>query len=111
MRRPGGARHSSRRRDPLDRRQSRPVAIEIEPLEQRAIPRLLAQRAPARIVLEPDHPIDLFDLTLTGLTNGCVIGVGSPIQGIATYDQATGRFLAFAPFGLRADGYHLFGAR
>lgn len=59
----------------------------------------------------PHASANLFDLTLTGLTYGCVFGVGSPILGIAAYDEATGRFLAFAPFGLRSDGYHLFGAR
>jgi len=52
--------------------------------------------------------VNVFDWTVSG--NGCIFGNG-PITGIAYYDDANRRLVAFAPFAARTDQFYLLGAK
>ena len=55
------------------------------------------------------HPsLDVFTLTLTGLSGGCVIGT-STLSGLMTYDDALHRIRGFTPFDTRGDQYYVLG--
>ncbi|MFO1325381.1 MAG: hypothetical protein U1F15_15145 [Burkholderiales bacterium] len=59
----------------------------------------------------PHLSVGVFDVSLVGITDGCIIGTGFPISGILYYDEARRQVQILAPFAARADSYHVVGAK